>query len=66
MDKRKAKKVFQILYFQVPKDKNELAVLQERLRKRFPVEAFNKARKELDPNRILSNGMVEKMFPLDD
>ncbi|GJR99675.1 hypothetical protein Tco_0316184 [Tanacetum coccineum] len=50
----------------VPKDKNELAALQERLRKRFPVDAFNKARAELDPNRILSNGMVEKMFPLND
>ncbi|PWA85085.1 CO dehydrogenase flavoprotein-like, FAD-binding, subdomain 2 [Artemisia annua] len=51
---------------EVPKDKNELAALQERLRKRFPVDAFNKARAELDPNRILSNGMVEKMFPLND
>lgn len=51
---------------EVPKDKNDLAALQERLRKRFPVDAFNKARAELDPNRILSNGMVEKMFPLND
>ncbi|XP_071720222.1 L-galactono-1,4-lactone dehydrogenase, mitochondrial [Rutidosis leptorrhynchoides] len=51
---------------EVPKDKNELAALQERLRKRFPVEEFNKARKELDPNRILSNNMVDKMFPLDE
>nr|CDL93466.2 L-galactono-1,4-lactone dehydrogenase [Lactuca sativa] len=51
---------------EVPKDKNELAALQERLRARFPVDAFNKARKELDPNRILSNAMVEKMFPIED
>ncbi|XP_076925524.1 L-galactono-1,4-lactone dehydrogenase, mitochondrial-like [Bidens hawaiensis] len=51
---------------EVPKDKDELAALQARLRERFPVDAFNKARAELDPNRILSNAMVEKMFPLDD
>ncbi|KAJ9544001.1 hypothetical protein OSB04_023708 [Centaurea solstitialis] len=51
---------------EVPKDKTELAALQARLRKRFPIDAFNKARKELDPNRILSNAMLEKMFPLDD
>ncbi|KAI3667302.1 hypothetical protein L6452_42355 [Arctium lappa] len=51
---------------EVPKDKTELAALQARLRKRFPIDAFNKARMELDPNRILSNGMLEKMFPLDD
>ncbi|KAK9069255.1 hypothetical protein SSX86_013371 [Deinandra increscens subsp. villosa] len=50
---------------EVPKDKDEVAALQARLRKRFPVDAFNKARSELDPNRILSNAMLEKMFPLD-
>ncbi|KAJ1382132.1 L-gulonolactone/D-arabinono-1,4-lactone oxidase [Sesbania bispinosa] len=48
---------------EVPKDKEELVALQARLRKRFPVDAYNKARKELDPNRILSNNMVEKLFP---
>lgn len=51
-------------YFtQVPKDKEELAILQARLRKRFPVDAYNKARKELDPNGILSNNMLEKLLP---
>ncbi|KAM7524453.1 hypothetical protein LguiA_014355 [Lonicera macranthoides] len=49
---------------EVPKDKEELAALQTRLRKRFPVDAYNKARRELDPNRILSNTMLEKLFPL--
>ncbi|KAF3442490.1 hypothetical protein FNV43_RR16406 [Rhamnella rubrinervis] len=48
---------------EVPKDKEELAALQARLRKRFPVDAYNKARRELDPNRILSNNMLEKLFP---
>ncbi|KAL2325984.1 hypothetical protein Fmac_025042 [Flemingia macrophylla] len=51
---------------EVPKDKEELAALQARLRKRFPVDAYNKARKELDPNRILSNNMLEKLFPQSD
>ncbi|GAB4843915.1 hypothetical protein Ancab_013879 [Ancistrocladus abbreviatus] len=49
---------------EVPKDKEELSELQARLRKRFPVDAYNKARKELDPNGILSNNMLEKLFPL--
>ncbi|XP_068658486.1 L-galactono-1,4-lactone dehydrogenase 2, mitochondrial [Aristolochia californica] len=48
---------------EVPKDKEELATLQMRLRKRFPVDTYNKARRELDPNRILSNGIIEKLFP---
>ncbi|KAL5546478.1 hypothetical protein UlMin_006165 [Ulmus minor] len=49
---------------EVPKDKDELALLQARLRKRFPVDAYNKARKELDPNGILSNNKLEKLFPV--
>lgn len=51
---------------EVPKDKEGLAELQARLRKRFPVDVYNKARKELDPNRILSNALLEKLFPLVD
>ncbi|NP_001312485.1 L-galactonolactone dehydrogenase, mitochondrial-like [Nicotiana tabacum] len=47
---------------EVPKDKEELAALQERLKKKLPVDAYNQARKELDPNRILSNNMLEKLF----
>ncbi|XP_020101856.1 L-galactono-1,4-lactone dehydrogenase 1, mitochondrial [Ananas comosus] len=49
---------------EVPKDKEELAELQARLRKRFPVDAYNKARRELDPNGILSNAKLEKLFPM--
>ncbi|KAJ7976684.1 L-galactono-1,4-lactone dehydrogenase [Quillaja saponaria] len=48
---------------EVPKDKEELGALQVRLRKRFPVDAYNEARRELDPNRILPNNMLEKLFP---
>ncbi|KAF7147633.1 hypothetical protein RHSIM_Rhsim03G0034500 [Rhododendron simsii] len=51
---------------EVPKDKEELATLRARLRKRFPVGAYNKARSELDPHRILSNNMLEKLFPQSD
>ncbi|KAK7392974.1 hypothetical protein VNO78_21424 [Psophocarpus tetragonolobus] len=51
---------------EVPKDKEQLAALQARLRKRFPVDEYNKARKELDPNRILSNNMLEKLFAQSD
>ncbi|KAL6498510.1 hypothetical protein OROHE_026607 [Orobanche hederae] len=49
---------------EAPKDKDELAALQARLRKRFPVDAYNQARKELDPNHILSNNMLDKLFPM--
>ncbi|KAJ9181024.1 hypothetical protein P3X46_009200 [Hevea brasiliensis] len=49
---------------EVPKDTEDLTALQARLRRRFPVDAYNKARKELDPNRILSNNKLEKLFPL--
>lgn len=49
---------------QIPKDKDERIDLQARLKKRFPVDAYVKARKELDPNTILSNNMIEKLFPL--
>jgi len=49
---------------EVPDNEEELAWLHERLRKRFPVDLYNKARKELDPNQILSNDLLEKLFPL--
>ncbi|KAH6818726.1 L-galactono-1 [Perilla frutescens var. frutescens] len=49
---------------EVPKDKDELVALQARLRKRYPVDAYNQARKELDPNHIFSNHMLEKLFPI--
>ncbi|MCL7033845.1 hypothetical protein MKW94_013839 [Papaver nudicaule] len=49
---------------EVPKDKDELVAVQERLRKRYPVDAYNKVRRELDPNKILSNAMLEKLFPV--
>ncbi|KAK8966970.1 hypothetical protein KSP40_PGU010557 [Platanthera guangdongensis] len=50
---------------ELPKGKAELVELQGRLRKRFPVDSYNKARKELDPKKILANSMLEKLFPMD-
>ncbi|GJM88036.1 hypothetical protein PR202_ga04054 [Eleusine coracana subsp. coracana] len=49
---------------EVPKDKDELPELQARLRERFPVDAYNKALMELDPNKVLSNAKLEKLFPV--
>ncbi|MCO5554993.1 hypothetical protein L7F22_008532 [Adiantum nelumboides] len=38
--------------------------LQERLMKHFPIDKLNKARKELDPYGILSNDIIDQLFPL--
>lgn len=48
---------------QVPKDENSLEWVRERLRQRYPVDKFMKAREELDPNNILVNNIIEKLFP---
>lgn len=51
------------LMSQVPKDENSLEWVCERLRQRYPVDKFMKARQELDPNNILVNDIIEKLFP---
>ena len=38
--------------------------LRARLGERFPVEAFNAARRQLDPHNILANDVVNELFPL--
>ncbi|KAJ7527041.1 hypothetical protein O6H91_16G033700 [Diphasiastrum complanatum] len=48
---------------ELPADAESLAWIQNRLRSRFPVESFNKARMDLDPHNILSNEVIDKMFP---
>lgn len=50
----------------VPVDEEALKLLRERLRRRFPVDDFNKARRQLDPDNILSNRVVDQLFPLDE
>uniref|UniRef100_A0A0D6R329 FAD-binding PCMH-type domain-containing protein n=1 Tax=Araucaria cunninghamii TaxID=56994 RepID=A0A0D6R329_ARACU len=49
---------------EIPDNEEELAWLHERIQKRFPVDLYNRARIELDPNHILSNDFLEKLFPL--
>ncbi|CAM6030085.1 unnamed protein product [Sphagnum balticum] len=48
---------------EVPADTESLSWVQERLRKRFPVELFQRARAELDPNNILANDVIDRLFP---
>ncbi|CAK9203169.1 unnamed protein product [Sphagnum troendelagicum] len=48
---------------EVAADTESLSWVQERLRKRFPVESFQRARAELDPNNILANDVVDCLFP---
>jgi L-galactono-1,4-lactone dehydrogenase len=45
-----------------PEDPARLAAMKARLAERFPVAAFNAARAQLDPNNILANDMVDKLF----
>ena len=40
----------------------ELKALQRALRRRYPVTDFNELRAALDPNRILSNGLIDMLF----
>eukprot|EP00899_Mesostigma_viride_P000967 jgi/Mesvir1/10871/Mv14212-RA.1 len=48
---------------EVPEDAGELAELRASITKRFPVEEFARARKELDPKGVLSNTWVDALFP---
>ena len=47
---------------EVPKDPERLAKLQQRLRRRFPVERFNAARRRLDPHGVLSNVWLDTLL----
>jgi len=48
---------------EVPATSGGVTQLQERLQKRFPVDEFNRARARLDPKNILSNELVDTLFP---
>lgn len=46
-----------------PPEETRLAdQLRERVRARYPVEAYNKARRELDPHGVLTNSWIEAVF----
>ena len=51
---------------ELPDDPAARAAMRARLRARFPVEAFNAARRELDPKNVLANDVIDGLFPLDD
>lgn len=48
---------------EVPGSEAALMALRQRLRARYPVEAFNRARAELDPHNVLGNELVDAVLP---
>jgi L-galactono-1,4-lactone dehydrogenase len=47
---------------EVPEDPKDLQATRARLHKRYPVEAFQKARGELDPDNILGGTVIDAFF----
>lgn len=45
-----------------PEDEEELMLVKQRLRERFPLGEFNEARAKLDPKGILVNPLVEALL----
>ena len=43
-----------------PEDK---ALVRKRIAQRYPVKAFNDARRRLDPKDVLSNHIIDDLFP---
>lgn len=43
-------------------DPEELAELRARLRRRYPLEAFEAARQRLDPKNILGNELLDTLL----
>ena len=43
-----------------PEDKE---LVRKRIAQRYPVTAFNAARKKLDPRNVLSNHIIDDLFP---
>jgi L-galactono-1,4-lactone dehydrogenase len=48
---------------EVPSDPAQLAAMQQRLASRYPVAAFNAARRRLDPHNILGSPMMDALLP---
>jgi hypothetical protein len=44
----------------------DLEAVRLRLAARYPVTEFNSLRRRLDPNNILSNRIVNELFPLNE
>ncbi len=47
------------------RDGEGMARLQQRMAERYPVQQFNDARARLDPKNILSNEIIDGLFPRD-
>lgn len=47
---------------ELPKTTSELEEMRKRLHERYPIEEFQKARKEVDQNNILGNNLVDTLF----
>ena len=52
-----------VLQVEMPEGEARHTQLLERMAKRFPVGEFNKARAALDPKNIMSNELVDAIFP---
>ncbi|KAG0586730.1 hypothetical protein KC19_2G113000 [Ceratodon purpureus] len=48
---------------EVPENENSLEWVRERLRHRYALEKFYRAREELDPKNILVNDVISKLLP---
>eukprot|EP00897_Mesotaenium_endlicherianum_P007247 jgi/Mesen1/6550/ME000334S05899 len=48
---------------EVPEDEETKTWMKERLRKRFPLDKFDKWRAELDPKNILANDLIDELLP---
>jgi len=48
---------------ELPGSEAELVALRRALNARFPLERFNAARQELDPNNVLGNDLVDALLP---
>ena len=46
-------------------NKQELALLQKRLKEKYPMAQFNNFRKQLDPKGVLTNEFVDLVLPDD-
>jgi len=48
---------------ELPRSEAELVELRRALQARFPLDRFNAARQELDPNNVLGNELIDALIP---
>ena len=47
---------------EIPEDERELRATRARLHARYPIEAFERARREVDPDNVLGGTIVDALF----